>query len=307
MVERRQQEYPHIPVYPLTFNSTELRADHWRILMGAVGERSMYLQAMNAFMARLRDGISVDALRKEVMASSLSQYDKDQANMRLDLAAQYIDDSSFLRDLVLPGRCIIVDLRDEFLHPDDAFALLQVVLQVVSNTKYKGRKFRKCVVFDEAHQYMGNPNLVAGMIETNRLMRHKRTTVIIASQDPLSVPQPLIEMSTMIFCSKMSAKRWLEYIQEVNTSFDNVIPRHLNDLGRGQAYFWALRSSDYKYTTQATKIQVRTRASLHGGASITAAEEKRLRDIEVAEERRQAAAIGEMVPPASDTVGPPST
>ncbi len=58
--------------------------------------------------------------------------------------------------------------------------------------------FNKLVVFDEAHKYIDSPDLVAGLVEVVREMRHKGTSVMIASQDPLSVPIAVIELSTQI-------------------------------------------------------------------------------------------------------------
>lgn len=273
LVEQRQREYPHIPVHALTFHPSELGPAHWRVLMGAVGSRSSYLNTMNRIMANHRRGITPEVMRSEVQASKLSDSDKDRALEAVLQVEQYMDSNSRLEDLIKPGRNIIVDLRDELMHPDDAFALLQVVLQIVAGARHNGKKFPKAVCFDEAHNYMGNPDLVGSLVKINRLMRHRRTSLIIASQDPMSVPQSIIEMSTMTFLSKMFAKRWLSYIQEVNTAFDNLTPRMLADLGRGQGYFWALKSDEYEYTRRATKIQVRTRVTQHGGATVLASED----------------------------------
>ena len=56
-----------------------------------------------------------------------------------------------------------------------------------AETTWQGRRFNKLVVFDEAHKYIDSPDLVAGLVEVVREMRHKGT-VMVASQDPPSVP-----------------------------------------------------------------------------------------------------------------------
>ena len=84
---------------------------------------------------------------------------------------------------------MIVDLRDEFIDKDEALGLFVVLLQMFADTTYRGRRFNKLVVFDEAHKYIGSADLVAGLIEVVREMRHKGTSIMVASQDPPSVPR----------------------------------------------------------------------------------------------------------------------
>ncbi len=49
-VEERKAEYPGIKVLPIAFASSELKASHWKFLMGAVGSQSMYLRQINLIM-----------------------------------------------------------------------------------------------------------------------------------------------------------------------------------------------------------------------------------------------------------------
>ena len=74
--------------------------------------------------------------------------------MRLDLAAEYINDGTSLTEVVRPGRLIIVDLRDEFIEKDEALGLFVVLLQLFADARIDGRSFNKLVVFDEAHKYI---------------------------------------------------------------------------------------------------------------------------------------------------------
>jgi len=85
-----------------------------------------------------------------------------------------------------PGRLVIVDLRDELVEKDEALGLFVVLLQMFGEATYDGRKFNKLVVFDEAHKYIDSPDLVAGLVEVVREMRHKGTSILVASQDPPS-------------------------------------------------------------------------------------------------------------------------
>ena len=131
---------------------------------------------------------------------------------------------------------MIVDLRDELIEKDEALGLFVVLLQMFAETTWHGRGFNKLVVFDEAHKYIGSPDLVAGLVEVVREMRHKGTSILVASQDPPSVPASLIELSTQIILHKFNSPAWLKHIQKTNAALDGLTPGKLAVLGPGEAY-----------------------------------------------------------------------
>ncbi|NQU66030.1 MAG: ATP-binding protein [SAR324 cluster bacterium] len=210
-VEERRKEYPDIEVKPIAFSADELKASHWKFLMGAVGNQSMYIKQVNQIMRGLRNHLTLDAIRDGIDESDLSDNLKGQAQTRLRFASEYIDDSQKLQDLIRPGRLIIVDLRDEYIEKDEALGLFVVMLQIFSEATYNGIAFNKLVVFDEAHKYIKNDDLVSGLIEVVREMRHKGTSIMVASQDPPSVPESLIELSSQIIMHKFNSPSWLKH------------------------------------------------------------------------------------------------
>ena len=108
------------------------------------------------------------------------------ATRAIRFAEEYINDRNELTtDVLRPGRLVIVDLRDELVEKDEALGLFVVLLQMFMETTYEGRPFNKLAVFDEAHKYIDSPDLVAGLVEVVREMRHKGTSILVASQDPL--------------------------------------------------------------------------------------------------------------------------
>jgi DNA phosphorothioation-dependent restriction protein DptH len=209
-LDERKQEYPDIEVRPLKFGAAELQTSHWRFLMGAVGNQATYIRQLNRVMKSLRDDLTLEGLNQGIEASSLPDHLKGMAKMRLELASEYIDDSVRLKDEIRPGRLIIVDLRDEFIEKDEALGLFVVLLQLFADAKHRDaagveHSFNKLVVFDEAHKYIESPDLVAGLIEVVREMRHKGTSIMVASQDPPSVPISLIELSSLAPCAAQPA------------------------------------------------------------------------------------------------------
>ncbi|MEP1076084.1 hypothetical protein NDI52_11845 [Leptolyngbya sp. PL-A3] len=269
-VDERKVEYPDIQVLPITFAASELKSSHWKFLMGAVGSQSMYLRQINLILRKLRDNLTYASLVTAVEESGLADHLKDLAKTRLEFAAEYIEDSQKLVDIIRPGRLVIVDLRDEFIEKDEALGLFVVMLQIFSEATYQESLFNKLVVFDEAHKYIESPDLVAGLIEIVREMRHKGTSIMVASQDPPSVPTSLIELSSQIILHRFNSPAWLKHIQKANAALDNLTPEKMSQLGPGEAYIWSGKSSEDSFVKGALKVRLRPRLTQHGGSTRTA-------------------------------------
>lgn len=269
-VDDRRAEYPNIEVKPIAFSASELKAAHWKFLMGAIGSQSMYLRQINLIMRGLRDNLTLDGLRYGIDSSGLSDHLKELAQTRLLFASEYIDDSQRLQDLIRPGRLIIVDLRDEYIEKDEALGLFVVMLQIFSEATYQGSAFNKLVVFDEAHKYIENDDLVSGLVEVVREMRHKGTSIMVASQDPPSVPVSLIELSSQIIMHKFNSPAWLKHIQKANAALGELTSDKMSHLGTGEAYVWSSKASDDAFTRGAVKVKCRPRVTQHGGSTKTA-------------------------------------
>lgn len=274
-LNERKKEYPDIQVRPLKFGAAELQTSHWRFLMGAVGNQATYIRQLNRVMKSLRDGLTLKGLNDGIEASPLPDHLKSMAKLRLELASEYIDDSVRLKDEIRPGRLIIVDLRDEFIEKDEALGLFVVLLQLFADAKYRDAQgaqhsFNKLVVFDEAHKYIESPDLVAGLIEVVREMRHKGTSIMVASQDPPSVPVSLIELSSQIILHKFNSPAWLKHIQKANAALGALVPERMARLAPGEAYVWSSKASDEAVTKGVIKIRCRPRVTQHGGGTRTA-------------------------------------
>jgi hypothetical protein len=269
-VDERKAEYPTAEVLPITFSASELKASHWKFLIGAVGSQSMYLRQINLAMRKLRDNLTLESLMGAVEESGLTDHLKDLANTRLEFASEYIDDSRKLVDIIRPGRLIIVDLRDEFIEKDEALGLFVVMLQIFSEATYQGSPFNKLVVFDEAHKYIDSPDLVSGLVEVVREMRHKGTSIMVASQDPPSVPTSLIELSSQIILHRFNSPSWLKHIQKANAALNSLTSEKMSQLNAGEAYIWSGKSSEDSFTKNAVKAKLRPRLTQHGGTTKTA-------------------------------------
>lgn len=269
-VEQRRAEYPGITVEPITFASAELDTEAWKFLLGAYGNDSLYIRQLVAIMRRHRSALTLDRFREDVAAAQLAPAAQRLAEDRINLAQPYIDDSKRLGVLLRPGRTVIVDLRDEWIEKDEALGLFVVMLRIFAATKVNGRDFNKLVVFDEAHKYITESELIGQVVETIREMRHQATSVVIASQDPLSVPRAVIELTSILILHRMTSPQWLKHLKSAIVALESVEEGHLTALAPGEALTWAQRATDKRFTLRPQKLSVRPRFTQHGGGTKTA-------------------------------------
>lgn len=269
-VEERQAQYPGVLVHPLAFAASELKIAHWKFLMGAVGNQSGYIRQIGRIIKANRSDLTLDAVRRGVEESTLDEHLKRRARERLDLAGDFIDDSARIKDLARPGRLIIVDLRSDDIEKSDALSLFVVLMHLFSEATDQGRAFNKLVVFDEAHKYADSGDLVTGLVSSVREMRHKGMSVLVASQDPPSVPSELIELSTHMVLHRFTSPAWLKHLQKVNAALSGLNPEKLAALRPGEAYVWSGKATDEAFVRGTVKVDCRPRVTRHGGATRTA-------------------------------------
>lgn len=269
-VDQRRVEYPNIEIQPLKFGSGDLRIEHWRLPMGAVGNQSTYIRRLNRVIKDNRRDLSLAAIRRGIDTSSMADHIKQLARGRLDLAADYIDDSVRIADIVRPGRVIIVDLRDELIEKDEALGLFVVLMQLFAEAAADGQWFNKLVVFDEAHKYIDSADLVDKMVGSVREMRHKGMSILAASQDPPSVPISRIELSNHVILHKFNSPAWLKHMQKANAALADLSPAKMTALRPGEAYIWSSKATDPAFARGAVKVKLRPRITRHGGSTKTA-------------------------------------
>ena len=271
-VETRKAEYPDIDVHPIGFDSSELAVRDWMFLLGAMGNDSTYIKELKQIMKACRNDMSLVNIRNGVANSNhMSTSQRSLAEQKLDFAEEYITDGNKLQQYLKPGRLIIVDLRDEFIEKDEALGLFVVMLNIFSSVmKVDGHAFNKFIVFDEAHKYMNNKELVGSITTAIREMRHKGVSIMIASQDPMSLPTEIIELSSIVVMHRFSSPAWVKHVQKAITPLQTLTATEMAALGSGEAYLWANKASDKAITQRPIKISIRPRVTKHGGDTIQA-------------------------------------
>tara|TARA_R110002072_G_scaffold59514_1_gene151480 strand:- start:66622 stop:72027 length:5406 start_codon:yes stop_codon:yes gene_type:complete len=271
-IEERKAEYPSINVLPIAFNSKELNVQDWMFILGAIGNDSTYIRQLKAIMKEHRSNITIDGLAESVEASELlSNSQKALARQKLSFAREYIDDGFMMRDVLKPGRLIVVDLRDEFIVKDEALGLFVIMLNIFSAVKnVNGLHFNKFIVFDEAHKYMDNKDLTGNIVTAIREMRHKGVSIMIASQDPPSLPNEIIELSSVVLLHKFNSPQWLKHIQKSITQLSTLTPADMSALTPGEGFLWATKATEKSISAKPVKVSTRPRVTKHGGGTLQA-------------------------------------
>ena len=73
-------------------------------------------------------------------------------------------------------------------------------------------------------------------------MRHKDASIMVASQDPPSVPVSLIELSSQIILHTNSPA-WLKHIQKANAALTSLTADKMAHLRPGEAYIWSSKAT----------------------------------------------------------------
>jgi hypothetical protein len=263
VLQVRKSEFPDHQVEPLLFGPDELQLADWKLLMGIEGGNQMYARAMALVLRGFKENeLTLTRLREAVEHSDLNKSQKNFAAQRLDFVAPYVQEGAKVGDLMQSGRLVVVDMRDELIDKAEALALFMVLLNRFTESKRSKTEFNKLIVFDEAHKYMSESNLTSLITETVREMRHRGTSIVIASQDPPSVPQEIVELSTVIFAHKFTSPAWLRHLQRVSVAFAGIRGSQLTDLDPGSAYVWARGNSRFD---RPQRVVVRARLTQHGG------------------------------------------
>lgn len=267
LVAERRQEFPGVEVHPLILSTAELTLADWKLLMGVDGGDQLYVKAMTNIFRQLRGGISLGALRDALEHSSLTPQQKSIAETRIAFVELFATDEGGAARHVAPGRLLIVDVRDPLMDEGDVLSLFMVLLHLFSQTRDEaGRKFSKLIVFDEAHKYMDNTRLTGAIVEMVKEMRHLGTSVVIASQNPPSVPRDVIELSSVLIAHKFTSPQWLEHIRKVNGAFGrDLAPPQLAALSPGEAFVWSRDGAEELRRPQ--RVRMRPRLSRHGGGT----------------------------------------
>ena len=265
-VAARRVEFPHLTIVPLLFHEEEVAVDSYINLMGDAASESFEIEVLMETMEELRDRLTVDNIEKAIAENKyLTEMQKNLLFLKIRKAKKFITTDQRIATVFRPGRVVVVDLRDEFMPKSTAFRLLLCLLNVFQNVTYGGSIFPKVLVADEAHEYADDAFLCANLVRCVRLMRHKSLTILVASQDPPSLPRKLLELISWSIMLNMGTKKWVEYMADCKAPIGKVDASLFCGLPSGTGWLWGRNCSDPLFQDAPQKIIFRPRATMHGG------------------------------------------
>ena len=207
-------------VLPLLFDWNSLTAVQIKTLLYVGDGKQLYIDMLLGLLRKYqREGKipPFKAFCKE-LCKGLDHSQTKFLNQRLDLLRQFLSESEenkkhkayALKHLVKCGTMVVADITDPMMAPSDADGIFQVLLQ-----QFRGIETGcgKVVVCDEAHKYFDKDRgLAKYCVETVRLMRHEGIRVIVSTQTPRTMPEELLELTSMTVLHKFHSRDWWSYL-----------------------------------------------------------------------------------------------
>jgi len=100
-------------------------------------------------------------------------------------------------------------------------------------------------------------------------MRHQGVSVLIASQDPPSLPNAIIELSSVVVLHRFNSPQWLKHIQKSISALSDLTPAQMASLSQGEAFLWAAKATERVFSQKAIRVRFRPRVTQHGGSTKT--------------------------------------
>src|SRR5580658_3064341 len=206
----RQREFAGLPVECLEMTVEDFGLTGIRNFMMAADNSSIYMSVLDQTLRGLSPKASLAEVEAALEAAKLTQQGRTLLMARWAVLRPYLMGQVSIRDRLRPGTLLILDIRGEWITEREALALFVVLMDTFSLARDdKGQDFSKFFVFDEAHKYMAKGKVSSEIVEMIREVRHRRMTVIIASQDPESVEFEVHKLSTVTIVHKTRSEKSL--------------------------------------------------------------------------------------------------
>ncbi|MDW8281761.1 MAG: hypothetical protein RMK29_08630, partial [Myxococcales bacterium] len=241
-VRAMRQRHPHLRVFPILFSPDELGSDGWKVLLGLndEGDERLHARLLRQALGTLRQGLSLPALQALVGSQQLPEAARRALELRLRLVQPYLAEGAPIRRLLRPGRLLLIDVRDAWVPRSEALSLVALLTSVLGR-RDEGRDFPLLLCFDEAHRYTGDRAMRAELERLVRERRHLDASVILSSQDPLSLPPTLLALSDILAIGQVQSEEWLQRVARANAALRFLRPAHTARLGRGRMILWSQR------------------------------------------------------------------
>jgi hypothetical protein len=279
-------QWPNCTVFPLLFKWTEMTASTLKSLMRVRMDTAppLYMGALLDMLRKMQkknDFPSFASFKNLLQKMSFSPSQSSPLNLRLNLVESLLAESAEnqslpervdLSEVCDSGTVVICDLTDPMLTSAEARGIFEVLLE---KFKTVSMDCGKLVVFDEAHKYLqsedGGDDLGGSIIETVRQMRHHGMRVVVSSQSPMTIPDELMELSSVVIMHKFHSIDWFHRLKNKIPLKDKMFSQVMS-LKVGSAFVfsnsWSSgHSSDIGLGPGVRLLQIRQRITADGGRS----------------------------------------
>ena len=277
-VQGHRQRYPHVQTLAIAWVPWDLGIVGIKHLMGfSEDDETLYGAQFEEMMRTLPARFTTEDINNALATFPFQNKGiRRVLKKRFALALPYLDDQCPpMRSHIKPGRTIVIDIRDGWLSPKKAmrlFATLNYVLVMSGDREELPCNLLLC--FDEVHKFCKHKEVGTQIEYFIRERRHLRVSVVVLSQDPMSVPRVILSLLDAVGVFRTDAQEWLDYLGRQIVAFKNKKVEEFTNLPAGQMILWARewweQSGGRELQGVLVQMSVRPRTSHHGGGTRTA-------------------------------------
>ncbi len=271
-LKRKIAELPSGSAEGLEMSLEDAGIDGLRMLMAADDNASLYLAEWDEAVREIPRGqLTMEKLESLVEDPRFNDRQRGFLRIRLRAVKRYCSGKESVTKKFGPGVLMAVLFKDQWVKETEAMAVFAILTRAISQARDKdGNEYTKAIIYDEAHKYITKSAILAPVTSLICQMRHMRTWIVLATQDPKHLPREIHKLATMSIVHRIRSKESLKYLQECNEGWHHVTVEDLAALKVGEAYILVHAASDESFVIRPRKVRIRPSCAMPGGTTRTA-------------------------------------
>ncbi len=274
---RRRAEMPGEQVDAVRFDMRKVGIDAVCKLMMADDKAQLYLSDLvELVMAMPEEEVSLEAIDALIEGPRFDEQQRRYLRIRMHAVRRYFGGSGpTVSEHFGPGVLVGLLLDNPWIKEEEMMAVLTIILDLFSQSRdASGQTYMKGIFLDEAHKYVKRSIVQRQVLAIMRQMRHLRTWVILATQDPKTLVREMHELCTVTIVHRLRSVEGLKYLAESNEGWNRIGIRELAGLKRGEAYILSSVASDPAYVEEPQRVVIRPTCAMPGGSTQTSVSEE---------------------------------
>jgi hypothetical protein len=275
-VELMRNRYPHIRVFPLACAMSELMMDDIMALLGINDPKDdrIYTKVVRQRLSDLTKP-TLSRMEDRIKHMDLDAAGRRRLESRMSLLRDHICDEFPVRRLRRRGRLIVVDPRSKWRSFDDVMTLNALTASVLAR-RAKEQDYNMVVRVDESKEFLMHRACSALLQMCYRKRRHMGLFMMLAAQNPESVPLELLSNADLVAVGKLDSQDGINYIARAKPAFLTVTAEDAAKQDAGQMIIWAdevYSAVEPEAKDNLVDVRVRGQNTQHGGKGHMAVQE----------------------------------